>query len=276
MSILSRTFTALSFSIISSMAVAGPIDLGDAGDYTLLSVGAVGIGSMIVGSSADITGNIGARWHTTLGSGVRIDGDVNTSTYTDQSKEITGNINTLSETQWVGLYNDIAKASTEAASYSGVNFNSLYNTSTFTAYDDLSVFNIFGDVLLESGESLTLSGDADDEIIINVSGNFKLGSGVDIVLDGFQAENVLFNFIGTGDFAFGGSVLSGTYLGLDRNFVLGDGATLSDTRFLSRSMQANVQVVTPPTTPPVLVPAPATALLMFVGLFGILRKRKAA
>jgi len=278
MGILSRTLAALSCSIISSMAIASPVYLGDAGEYTMLALGGVGEGSLIVGAGANITGNVGARWFLNLAPGVVINGDVDAGILNKHSDVIiTGDVKTLTESKWQGLHNELVITSDDASSLDGKDLDGIYVSTTLSSYDYLSVFNINGELMLDSSESLTLSGNANNKIIINVSGLFKFSSGASIVLDGFKAENVLFNFTGTGFVETGGSILSGTFLGLERHFSLGDGATLLDTRFLGKSMSANAQTVIPPSKLTITsVGGPSATLLILVALAGLLRQRTRA
>lgn len=286
MNIFTKALAIAGLTAISSVATAGPIDLGDAGDYTMLAVGTATTGqaggNLTLGAEAEIFGNVGARKYLAMGSGVKVHGDANGGYINaGPSVVIDGNRNELSESTWLGLYNDIANASAEAAALSGRDYSSVTTTTIFEAYDTTSVFNIDGELLLSSGEALTLSGNTDSMAIVNINGNFKLGSGASVLLDGFQADNVLFNFTGDGKTTlvdFGGSALSGTFIGADIFFSMGDGAILEDARFLTGGSIANVQVVKPSeAVTPTAVPAPASILLMLMGLVGLtLARRKTA
>ncbi|PKF62552.1 hypothetical protein CW745_03760 [Psychromonas sp. psych-6C06] len=286
MNIFTKAITIASLATISTFATAGPIDLGATDGYTMLAVGTPWTGRsggfLQLGSEAEIFGNVGARGDLQLAAGAKIHGNADGGHITiGAGASINGNQTTLSEPTWQGLYNDIANASNIAAAMNGLNYSSITETTTFQAYDTTSVFNIDGELNLASGESLTLSGDADSMAVVNISSGFMLGSGASIFLEGFEADNVVFNFTGGGhvDYvAFGGSELSGTFIGADMFFQMGDGATLNNTRFLMGGSIANVQVVKPgePVVPPTGVPAPASVWLMLMGLIGMaLIRRKA-
>ena len=285
MNIFTKTMTAASIAAMSSFATAGPVDLGATDGYTMLAVGTPWSGQsggfLQLGSEAEIFGNVGARGDLQLAAGAKIHGNANGGNITlGAGASVKGSQTKLSETTWQGLYNDISNASNIAAGMNGLNFSSITETKVFKAYDTTSVFNIDGELNLDSGETLTLSGDADSMAVVNISSNFMLGSGAAILLDGFLADNVLFNFTGNGHteyVAFGGSELSGTFIGADMFFQMGDGAILNNTRFLMGGSIANVQVVKPGTpTKTVTVPAPASILLMLMGLIGLTLVRRKA
>jgi len=282
MNIFTKAVSIASLATMSSFATAGPIDLGATDGYTMLAVGTGHTGQaggfLQLGSEAEIFGNVGARGNLMLASGAIVHGDADGGVIAlGAGASIDGSQNTLSETTWQGLYNDISNASAQAAALSGNNYSSITETTIFEAYDSTSVFNIDGELTLDSGESLTLRGNANSMAIVNISSNFMLGSGASILLDGFEADNVLFNFTGNGYteyMAFGGSELSGTFIGADMFFQMGDGAILNNTRFLMGGSIANVQVVKPGN--PATVPAPASILLMLMALVGLTLVRRKA
>lgn len=284
MKFLSRAAAVASFSVMAAFAQAAPVDLGGADDYTMLAVGtafdtAAG-GFLQLGSEAQIYGNVGARRILSTAAGVKIHGNADGGFHMlSADTQVSGQTRSLSDSDWQGLYDDLASASATAASMSGVNFTNLYETTTFDAYsNDISVFNIEGELRLETGETLTLSGSSNDQVVVNVGSNFELGSGAAILLDGLLAENVLFNFTG-GGFAeaavLGGAEFSGTYIAPNMDWIIGDGATMDDTRVLVSGSIANVQDVNgkPPTTV-TKVPEPGTWILMLLSLFGLRALRR--
>lgn len=281
MNIFTKALALTSLMAMSSFASAGPINLGAADDYTMLAVGTPWTGRsggfLQLGSEAEIYGNVGARGEVQLAAGAIIHGDVDGGHVTiGAGASIDGSQNKLSDTTWLGLYKDISNASAEAAALSGRDYGNITETALFEAYDSVSVFNIDGELSLASDEMLTLSGDADDMFVVNISEGLMLGSGAKILLDGLSADNVLFNFTG-GNYieyvAFGGSELSGTFIGADMFFQMGDGAILNNTRFLMGGTIANVQVVKPG-EPPVSIPTPASAFLMLFALLGLTLARR--
>ena len=281
---LKQLFTcsaALTLLLGASNLQAGPIDLGDAENYTLLSVGTPWTsnsgGTLVLGSAAEIYGNVGARNYLGFSAAVSIHGDVDGGALVAApDAQIDGSYNTLDSSYWDGLYADLTQASAQAAAMAGSSFGSILDSMLFSAYGGLSVFNINGDLNLDTGESLVLKGSASDQFIINVSQNFMLGSGASILLDGVSADNVLFNFTGGGGFqaaVIGGANFSGTYLAPNMDWIIGDGATMNSTRVLVSGIQGNLQTVHGITTE---VPEPSALLLLGVGLLGLgaLRSRR--
>lgn len=277
---------AAALILIASTSQATPVDLGKGEIYTLLGVGTAATsfsgGTQVLGTSAEIYGNVGARSYLGLADDVKIHGDVYTSTTGVINKSvpagttpavIDGSTNKLADSYWDSLYTDLKNASNFAAALTAnTTYASITSAKTLTATSALTVFKVTGDIIL-GASTLTLSGSATDQIIVNVAGGLTLGSGAAIALTGgLKAENVLFNFTG-GGFAkigqVGGATFSGTFLAPDMYFQIGDGATMNATRVLASGIQGNLQTVRGIPTTVVKVPEPASIFLMAIGLLGL-------
>lgn len=163
-----------------------------------------------------------------IGAGVRVDGITHCSAPTLQA--------------------DILSASTQLATMLAQPTFDITTSQTLRA----GVYQI-GALTLNNSDSLTLHGNANDSVVINVTGPAKLGSGTSIKLTGgLKPSNVYFNFISTTQFRsfeFGGATLLGNYISDGRSFIMGDGATLDNTRFLTNGdVVANIQTIRYDTT----------------------------
>lgn len=276
MNLISKTFALLSLSAAASFATAAPIDLGAAGDYTLLAMGDTPGGNLIIGSEAQIYGNVGARGELRMADGVTIHGNaVGGNIIYDGSASVTGTATVGDDAYWQGLSNDLMAASVYAhsltADYSLGNIN---GSQSLIGNGGQNVIDIAGNVSLGGGQNLTLSGTADDVFIINVDGYLNIGSGAGILLDGVSAENVIFN-VSFWAAMFGGADFSGTYIAPTTHWTIGDGATMQGTQVLAYNLSGNVQdVVGIP--PSVSVPEPSSIVLMMMSLLGVALMRKKA
>ena len=203
MKLINKTFAILGLLAAATFGHAVPVDLGSASEYTLLGAGpgaSSTSGLMQLGSKAIIHGNVGGRGFIGLSSGVEIHGDLNGG-FVSAAPDATvfGDTNVRSNSYWDGIYNDLVSASDTARSYGGTSLSTINSTTVLNGQGGLSVFDINGSILLEAGESLTISGSASDTFIINVSERLHLGSLAAILLDGVEADNVLFNFYGEGN-----------------------------------------------------------------------------
>lgn len=273
----------------SSSSLAAPVDLGAAGNYTLLGAGPGASpvsGLMQLGSEAIIHGNVGGRGFIGLSSGVEIHGDLDggfVSAAPDAN--VFGDTIVRSNSYWDGLYNDLIQASDTARSLGGSSLSSINGTTVLSSQGELSVYHVDGSIDLDGGESLTIRGNASDSFIINVSERLHLDSLASIILEGVHADNVLFNFYGQGndDAAYnnhlatiiGGAEFSGTYIAPRAYWQIGDGAIMNQTRVLANGIQGNLQEVFGPQII-VDVSEPASLYLLFGGLALILVRRKLA
>ncbi len=258
------------------IAQAGIIDLGSAEDYIIATASNnQWSGNLLLGSDAHIFGSVAASNTLYLGDGVIVDGKAcagKTESWGTTVIGSVGNCNNLSE-----LADDIESAATQAQSFTGSSldiFGSLaINGSGF------QTFNI-SNLLLSNGETLTVNGGINDYFIFNIADRAQLGSGANILLEGgISAENVIFNFMASNvnnTFEIGGANISGTFLSSGRTFILGDGATLNNSRFYTNeAIVGNVQDVRFPTNSLVAVSEPATFAILFLSLIGLfVRKSK--
>ena len=279
MGILTKAIAIAGFSAMTSLVSATPINLGAAGSYTLLSAGElfpVG-GTMILGSEAQIWGDVGARNYLSTAPGVKIHGNLHGG-YINASPGLVvdGETLELSDSEWDVIFSDLEAAVFSAASLGGSLLSSVNSTQVLTASGSgLDAFIIDGDIHLAGGDTLTLSGSAIDEFVINITGNFFLGGGSAIQLDGVLSSNVLFNFLDVGCTAnVAAGSFAGTYISSGCNWILGDGLILAETQILAGNIPtANLQdVIGVPVT--VTVPEPSSIVLMLMSLFGLTLIRK--
>lgn len=264
MNVRKHFFAAVVLLAAPCLALATPVDLGSAGTYTLLSIGA-NPNSVILGSNAEIHGNVGARYFLNMASGAEILGNADYGIASiGAGASITGASTTRGNSFWNDVASDLQTASNAAKAMTGTNEGAITASTIFASSGHLSVFKV-SKVNLGAGESLTLKGDADDQFVVNVGGNFALGGGA-IKLDGVSADNVLFNIYGNGaDVNVGAGHMQGTYIAPKGTMELGDGLTLKGVRFLGKTIQGNLQDVYEPTP----VPEPSGLPMMVIGLLGI-------
>lgn len=269
----------ITLAMVSTCALALPVDLGRAGDYTLLAHGTniwhgqPLYGNLELGSEAEIHGNVGVRNTLNMAHGSSIHGNADFGSLTQNpGASIQGVATVQSLGFWDALYADLKGASQTAKALVGVNAGYVNRSQVWARQGDVSVFNILG-LNLSAGNSLTLKGDAQDVFIINVDYfGFVLGGGAAIILDGVAADNVLFNMHGmlnAGHVNVAAGKMQGTYIAPDSYFQLGDGLDLDSVRFLGAGISGNLQTVKGIAPPVQVVPEPSALLLLVMGLLGL-------
>ena len=153
------------------------------------------------------------------------------------------------DAQMTKIVQDAENAATYYAGLAATQtFSSIGSSQTFVGTGGLDVIQVNGDIDIQGGGTLTLSGNSSDQFVIDVndagvSGNppdLTLGGGSSIVLNGISASQVVFNLIGTGTqlSTTGESATSGVFLAADgaisisggvhdSEFIAGDNLTFS-------------------------------------------------
>jgi hypothetical protein len=255
-------------------ASAGIIDFGSAEEYIIATASNNQWGgNLLLGSDAHIFGSVAASNTLYLGDGVIIDGNAcagKTESWGTTVISTPATCNNLTD-----LANDITSAADLAQTYTSIKRDIIGNNNfSGSGTQSFSINNL----LLSAGEALTVNGGINDYFIFNVFERAQLGSGANILLEGgILAENVIFNFvanIANHTFEVGGANISGTFLSSGRTFILGDGATLNNSRFYStEAIVGNVQDVRFPINSQVAVPEPSTLVIFVFGMFGLAARR---
>lgn len=198
--------------------------------------------SLVLGSEAQVNGNVASDYYVGMSSGVNIFGD-SCSPFTSIGAGASVSGQTGSCDQLSLLSEEISRINSEALGLSSVDVGHIDNNFTISANGDSS-YNV-ASINIDSGQSIIISGGIDESVVINVMGDAIFGSGSKILLDGgILSKNVLFNFVSnpTAGINIGAAEMNGTFLAENRDFVIGDGATLEDTRFWSNGdIIANIQ-----------------------------------
>jgi hypothetical protein len=275
-----KNFLAFVFLCTANLpffATAGIINFGDADNYIFATASTEQwSGNLLLGSEAHIFGSVAASKTLELGAGVIVDGDACAGTTNNWGATVAGAAGAC--TDFTQLANDISSAAAQAQTFSGSNLGNVSGNSQFIGNGFQSF--LINDLLLAGGDTLTVLGSVHDYFVFNIFGHAKLGSGANILLSGgVAAENVIFNFVANPvaqSFELGGANISGTFLSSGRTFIIGDGATLNNSRFFStESIVANVQDVRFPVSAEanVSVPAPSTFALFAIGVMGLVIRR---
>jgi hypothetical protein len=256
---------------------AGIINLGSAEDYIFAAANNDKWGgNLILGSQAHIFGSVAASNTLELGSGVIVDGKACAGITNDWGAVVTGAGATCDN--FTQLASDITAAAVQAQTFTGSDLGNITDNVNIVGAGFQSF--IVNDLLLAGGETLTVTGNVNDNFIFNIFGGAQLGSGANILLQGgITASNVIFNFVANParhSFEIGGANISGTFLSSGRSFILGDGATLNNSRFYStESIVANVQDVRFPNKAPIAesIPEPSTFAIFALGMVGLVLRR---
>ncbi|CAB1274249.1 ice-binding family protein [Candidatus Nitrosacidococcus tergens] len=281
----------------SSITLASPISLGNAGNFAALTTG----GGITISGSKTITGNVGTSDDLKLSGSRTINGDTEYANNFSHTGTSTASSYTqkLDSSYWNDLYSDIQDASNAAKSIPANETltGDIKKNTTLSATEQVSVFDISGKIDLSGSKTLTLSGSATDEFIINVAGDVSLsGSSAIILTGGLTADHVLFNVIGNfsdsgsgtvagtfllpnGSFDISGSgVVNGSILagGNSKSSITGSATVnyVSYSGFISDNSNPN----DPGDSSNPTVPEPSSLLMMLLGLIGlksIIRSQKA-
>lgn len=260
----------IAISSVSMTAHAGLIDLGSAQRFTFAVGGSNS--ALELGSEALIHGSVATTGLLQTAHGVNITGDAcYGSLKMDGPTTIGNDVGSCAELSSLG--SDILSASNKAKdlglSIDAIDLGFVNISRALRA----GIYNI-DSLLLGGGSYLDINAAANEEVIVNIKNSALVASGAGIRLSGgITSENVIFNFHNAVEsvFNFGGADVSGTFLGTNTSYIMGDGATLNDVRFYTNHfLQANVQTVKTKTT--VEVPEPSTILIFFGGLFILLMR----
>lgn len=247
---------------------AGLIDLGVAEKYTFAVGG--NNAALVLGSEANIFGSVATTGELRTAHGVNIQNDACYNSLIMDGPTTIGNaVGNCAELS--RLTSDITNASMAARALgdnSGVVELGVVGTSQLLS---AGIYNI-DHLLLGGGQFLDINASANEQVLVNIRNSALVASGAGIRLSGgITSENVIFNFHNAVEstFNFGGATISGTFLGNNTSYIMGDGATLDDVRFYTNHfLQANVQTVRTNST--VKVPEPSTVLILLAGLFFLL------
>lgn len=219
-----KSVSAVLFFALSLSANASIVDLGSASEY-IIATG--GYGSVNIGSSSNIGGNVGSDYYVSVGSNTIINGEL------------------CSPAQGVGAGAQVKGCSTPRSFYQDI-LNANNSLSALSPMDP--TFSIRSSMELSPGvyaidnlslshnEVLTLSGDPDDVFVINVSGDAVLSMNSKIELNGVSSSNVFFNFLDSSEhniFSFSGEQIAGTFISNNRSFIMGTGQDIYDARFFT-------------------------------------------
>ena len=260
---------------IPFVASAGIINFGHAEHYIIATASnEQWSGNLLLGSEAHIFGSVAASNTLELGDGVIVDGDACAGTTNNWGAVVLGASGACANFSQIA--NDISSAATKAETFKGSDLGDVTkNAEIFgSGFQSFMINNL----LLAGGETLTVTGSIKDYFIFNIFGTAQLGSGANILLQGgVAAENVIFNFVAnptSHTFELGGANISGTFLSSGRTFIIGDGATLNNSRFYStESIIANVQDVRFPTNTVSHVTEPSTLAIFALGAIGLVFRR---
>ena len=260
-------FFGLILTALSFEAISAPVSVSGLDDFVMASGSSISLGS-----EAHLYSGVGSDFYISMGSGVVVEGAACAPALGIGAGAVIKQPDTNCPVGNV-FGAQIQQSSQQASGLldSSVAFDVSDTTTLVAGNYTLSSLN------LDSGESLTISGSASDVAVINVTGLAKLGSGAAIYLKGgISAQTVFFNFIDNAvarSFEFGGAEISGTFLSSSRDYIMGDGATLQDSRFFTNgAIVANVQdVVYRGAT---AVSEPAAGWLALLGAAGLFMRRR--
>jgi len=264
-------------------SMIGDVDLGTAGDYTLLALTGSIQDSGPTGPDANpfsVNGPVGvvsAGQHFQDSGSRTYSGPIYLHTGDTFNNSAPGVPSPLSSG---AIDAALAKASSDAFAASSF-ASSLSPTATFGAITNSTsimeltagnyVFNITS-ITFSGGKSLTLDAPAGSSYVLNISSGLTLSPGNILLSGGLTANNVLINYTGTTDIHFSGggnsSRVYGTILAPDATVVLSPGFVAGSIIAGAITMSSGANVI------PVPEVTPSSVIFGFLGLAVAVRSRR--
>jgi Ice-binding-like len=235
-----RSCIALAILSVAVSAKATLINLGEAGDYAVLSL----TGTFLNLSNVTVNGDVGVGPNGS--ASVMAPSTVNGTLFTDPTATVSGPGNVTGGIQTKNLQqavNDAISASNAFNNLAATQmFSSISAAITINGNGGDNVIKLTGGINLGSG-NLTLNGGANDFFIFDIKGGLQLGGSSSVVLSGgVTADHVVFNFLSASNGGDGSSLMThvgntvqGTVLAVDRDItfhgvfgeVIGGGSSLT-------------------------------------------------
>ena len=201
--------------------------VGTAGSCTVLELaaGEVAVKVAVTGGPGGIDGDvcIGPNGNLSITGAQFVTGNVRLASGATLRKTGPGSIGGVLRDQDLDEeITDAMSAATDAAALPCTQMFASLNTSQVIVGAGGQNVLCVGDVILNGGRVVTLSGDANDTFIVNVTGRFALTGGSKIVASGVLPSAILYNIVGTGPAVAlnGGASIDGTLLAVDRDIAL--------------------------------------------------------
>src|SRR5438552_3262339 len=197
--------------------------VGTAGSCTVLELdgGQVAVTGRPGGIDGDVC--MGPNGHLAITGAQFVTGNVRLASGATARKTGSGSIGGVLRDQDLDEeITDAMTAATDAAALPCTQMFASLNTSQVIVGAGGQNVLCVGDVILNGGRVVTLSGDANDTFIVNVTGRFALTGGSKIVASGVLPSAILYNIVGTGPAVAlnGGASIDGTLLAVDRDIAL--------------------------------------------------------
>jgi PEP-CTERM motif len=255
--------------------------LGQAGNYAVLGLDTVSLGTDINASNVTVTGNVGVSHLSTLQ--VMAPSTIIGNVYYQDAGSVTGPgtvTGSLIQQSMTQAVLDALNANTQNAMLApNTTINGdVTSAKTFTGSGGLNVIDINGNINLNNA-NITLVGTPSDVFVINVTGDLDLVGTASLLTSGVPNANVLYNFTGgdvsnPGKMTFNthvGDVVDGTMLApyytmnLDGTWngeLIGGPLNIG---LLSNATVNQDSFNPPPSSPPPGVPEPSSMFLFLLG-----------